>query len=305
MKNNEFYSIENYKEAFSFALQAHGKQETPNGLPYSFHIVSVTNEIINSLFFQKFSFDEANIAIACALLHDINEDTPYKVSNCLLNLENIKIIEKGVEALTKNSSLPKQEQMQDSLNRLKKQPVYVQMVKLADRITNLDPAPLFWNKEKRKKYVDEAKLILDTLGDSNLYLADKLQQKIQNYKIDTVMDKFDNDISDDYLVFYAEDSYLLLDKNHSNYLTTFKALNRLNSYLKKEYNIELFRVNLTNDYFKNIESKDLNKYEKRVSMGYIVQKLNEKDLLNLNKQIDNIVEKYITTVFEGEKCFFI
>lgn len=171
------YSIDDYKEAFSFALQAHKTQQTPNGLPYSFHIVSVANEIINSLFFHKISYEEANIAIACALLHDVEEDTPYKVDKHLLVLDNIDVISKGVKALTKDTNLPKQEQLKDSLERLKQQPCCVQMVKLADRITNLDPAPLFWNRAKREAYVKEAKMILEYLKNSNLYLADKLKKQ--------------------------------------------------------------------------------------------------------------------------------
>jgi (p)ppGpp synthase/HD superfamily hydrolase len=55
------------------------------------------------------------------------------------------IVISGVAALTKDETLPsKQEQMIDSLKRLKFEPKCVQMVKLADRITNLAPAPLLF-----------------------------------------------------------------------------------------------------------------------------------------------------------------
>lgn len=39
-------------------------------------------------------------------------------------------------------------QMQDSLRRIKSQPREVWMVKMADRITNLQPPPGHWSEEK-------------------------------------------------------------------------------------------------------------------------------------------------------------
>ena len=55
--------------------------------------------------------------------------------------------------------LPKDQQIIDSLSRIKKLPIEVWAVKLADRITNLQPPPSYWTTEKRKKYLDQAKLI--------------------------------------------------------------------------------------------------------------------------------------------------
>jgi len=254
----ELYSTKIYKEALAFALKAHKTQTTPNNLPYSFHIVSVANEIINSLSRHHISYDEANIAITCALLHDVNEDTDTKVSKQTLELENIETITAGVAALTKDDTLPtKQEQMKDSLNRLKKMPACVQMVKLADRITNLDPAPPFWNKKKREAYVDEAKTILTALKDSNPYLAKKLQEKIDNYKIE---------YGDDFLVFYTkENNYLILDKSHENYLKTFKAINRLN---KK---IEFFKG------FTNVSKKDIQNFRDKISLDAFTSQVESSD----------------------------
>ena len=175
----ELYSTKIYKDILAFALKAHGEQKTPEGLPYSFHIVSVANEIINSLSMNHISYDEANVAIACALLHDVNEDTDEKVTKYNIEFpdQNMDMVVSGVLALTKDEALgSKHIQMEDSLKRLKELPHCVQMVKLADRITNLAPAPLFWNKAKRQNYVDEANKILKALKDSNPYLASKLKK---------------------------------------------------------------------------------------------------------------------------------
>ena len=291
----ELYNTQIYKDILAFALKAHGEQKTPEGLPYSFHIVSVANEIINSLSMNPISYDEANVAIACALLHDVKEDTPYDVSKYTIEFptNNENIVINGVAALTKDETLPsKQEQMKDSLERLKQMPKCVQMVKLADRITNLAPAPAFWNKAKRKSYVDEAKLILKELGSSNEYLAKKLQSKIESYEIDFVRDSMEFKMIDNYLVFFAEEKQLILDKSHKNYLKTFKAIFSLNEYIAKEYNLELFT------HWKNEEN--INEYKKRIGISYIMEVLNTKDLLDLNKQADDTIEKYFTTILDGE-----
>lgn len=285
VENGELFSTEIYKEAFAFALKAHKTQTTPEGLPYSFHIVSVVLEVINSLSHHSISYDEANIAICCALLHDVNEDTDTRVT-AALDVKNIDLVIAGVQALTKDETLPtKQAEMRDSLERLKQQPKCVQMVKLADRITNLAPAPDFWNKAKRESYVKEAKMILEVLKDSNQYLADKLQNKIDRYEVEK---------GDDFLAFYSDKKQLILDKNHSKYLKTFKAINRLNSYVKKEYALDIF------DNFLHVENKDgLDK--KIVRIAYIVEILTIKSLLNLNKQTDDKIAKFMSIIYEGEE----
>jgi len=285
IQTRELFSTELYKKAFAFALKAHKGQTTPEGLEYSFHIVSVALEVINSLTHYTMSCDDANIAICCALLHDVNEDTKINVTNSL-DVDNVDVVVAGVQALTKDESLEtKHEQMSDSLKRLKKQPKCVQMVKLADRITNLAPAPDFWNRAKRESYLEEAKMIHKELKDTNPYLADKLQKKIECYEVEK---------GDEFLAFFNDEVELVLDKNYLRYLKTFKALNRLNSYVQKEYSINLFESYL----HININDKVS---KKRVGMSYIVKVLGEKNLLNLNRQIDEKIQNYMSTIFDAEE----
>ncbi len=72
--------------------------------------------------------------------------------------------------------------MRDSIERLLTQPYEVQMVKLADRITNLSTPPNHWDNDKIKFYLKESSLILSCLKNSNIYLAKRLEEKIENYK---------------------------------------------------------------------------------------------------------------------------
>jgi len=180
----ELFSVEFFKENLAFALRAHGEQKTPHGLPYSMHLLSVAGEIINAITCEPLSYDESNVAIACALLHDVNEDTTTVITKQSALAGNAEVIAKGVAALTKDKTLPSKEaQMRDSLERLKKRQNCVAMVKLADRITNLGVPPKHWDNEKKRKYLDEAKLILSELGYAHSYLAKKLQEKIEAYSL--------------------------------------------------------------------------------------------------------------------------
>jgi (p)ppGpp synthase/HD superfamily hydrolase len=71
--------------------------------------------------------------------------------------------------------------MEDSLRRIRQQPREVWRVKLADRITNLQPPPSYWTPEKRGKYRAEAVTILDALGEASPFLATRLRGKIEAY----------------------------------------------------------------------------------------------------------------------------
>jgi (p)ppGpp synthase/HD superfamily hydrolase len=82
----------------------------------------------------------------------------------------------GVDALTKDPALPKHERMKDSLRRIQDSPREVWLVKLADRITNLDPPPEEWSLDKRRRYLEEANEILATLGAA----SDGLRRRFEN-----------------------------------------------------------------------------------------------------------------------------
>ena len=170
-----------YQKAIKFAAAKHLEKDQKvlgTDLPYVVHLSNVAMEIMiaasNS---DNFNLD---FAIQVALLHDTIEDT----STDICELENIFGVEiaNGVSALTKNSSLPKEQQMQDSLLRIKKLQSEVWAVKLADRITNLQPTPTHWDKQKKIKYLDEARIILRELKDGNNYLAKRLEEKIAEYE---------------------------------------------------------------------------------------------------------------------------
>lgn len=166
-----------FKRTLDFAAKAHGPQLiTGSEAPYVVHLVKVATEVLRV---ADGTFD-VDLAMQCALLHDCVEDAGVQVER--LRLTFSVAVAEGVSALTKNEALPKVEQMGDSLRRIRLQPREVWMVKLADRITNLEPAPPHWSAEKRVKYRAEAQQIHDALEAGHAGLAARLRQKIAEYE---------------------------------------------------------------------------------------------------------------------------
>jgi (p)ppGpp synthase/HD superfamily hydrolase len=172
------WSIDDFHDALDFAGRAHGDQKVPGTpIPYVVHLVKVATEVIHAWEASK-DFD-VKLATTCALLHDSMEDAG--VTRDALVKTFGEPVAAGVHALTKDEALEKSQRMADSLRRLKQQPRDVQLVKLCDRITNLEPPPHYWPREKRVAYRDEAKVILSELGGAHAGLAKRLQEKIDAY----------------------------------------------------------------------------------------------------------------------------
>lgn len=169
-----------YQKAILFAAAKHAEinQTIPGTkLPYVVHISNVAMEIL--AIGQHPSDFDLGFSIQLALLHDTLEDTSATFEEITATF-GVEVAE-GVAALTKNENLPKEERMTDSLQRIGKLSKEVAAVKLADRITNLQEPPQFWNADKRKKYQQEAQLILDSLKGKNPSLEERLQQQIIAY----------------------------------------------------------------------------------------------------------------------------
>lgn len=173
------WSQDIFIRAFSFAAQAHREQKLPGtDYPYLYHISLVCMEIIAALNSEKGR--DGNLAIQCALLHDVLEDTDMSFEQ--LRSEFGSEVANGVKALTKNRSLSGSARIRDSLNRIVRQPREVWMVKMADRITNLQPPPAHWDEEKIREYREEAILIHEKLREGSPFLAERLRLMIDNYE---------------------------------------------------------------------------------------------------------------------------
>ncbi len=172
------WSQELYIKAYRFAAQAHQGQIYPGtGLPYIMHLSFVSMEILGVLSVEP--GHDGDLAVQCALLHDSIEDTEVTYAD-VASTFGVKVAD-GVQALSKNPALEKSQQLTDSLERIRSQPTEIWTVKLADRISNLQPPPPHWTQEKIIRYRDEAIDIHTALKDASPFLALRLTEKIENY----------------------------------------------------------------------------------------------------------------------------
>lgn len=180
------WSREKYFKALKFAAEAHKDQLVPEtGLPYLVHVSLVAMEILAAL--AKEPVEKPNLAVQCALLHDTLEDT-YVIYDEIVDQFGSYVAD-GVLALSKDGAIGVSEdehkrkwlQLEDSLLRIKEQPKEIWMVKLADRITNLQPPPKGWNDEKIARYKKGAELIYQELASASEYLGQRLNMKIERY----------------------------------------------------------------------------------------------------------------------------
>lgn len=166
-----------YHRALMFAAEAYGTQaRSRSRIPRIVHPVDVANEVVAAWVGGE-SFD-LNLAVACALLHDILEDT--QVTAAQVEAAFNPGVRAGVEALTKNPLLPKKLRMADSLQRILAQPPEIALVKLADRVSNLGQPAGTWPADKRDEYRAEAVQILETLGAASQILSERLYRRIQS-----------------------------------------------------------------------------------------------------------------------------
>ena len=168
-----------YQRAIRFAGERHGDQKMPSSnASYLVHLANVAMEVIFAAP-QSTDFD-LEFAVQVALLHDVIEDTPTTLEEVRGHFS--EPVAEAVLALTKNELLPANEQIPDSLKRIKNLQKEVWAVKLADRISNMQKPPSSWSTEKRRKYLEDARLILQELKGGNAYLENRLALLIENYQ---------------------------------------------------------------------------------------------------------------------------
>ncbi len=196
------WSQDTYIKAYRFAASAHRWQLFPGtSIPYVMHLSFVSMEIMGAIAQGGFeprlrtptprgvgasssspraqSPSDPDLAVQCALLHDTLEDTRVRYEQ--LHAEFGEAVAQGVLALTVNKRLPRSEQMTECLPRILQQPAEIWMVKLADRISNLQPPPRHWSKDRIRDYHREAQVIHDALQDASAFLAERLRTKIKEY----------------------------------------------------------------------------------------------------------------------------
>lgn len=176
---NTAWSPERYTQAYWFAAQAHqGQTIRDTDLPYILHPSLVCMEVMAALRAEPGRNED--LAVQCALLHDVMEDSGVTADQ--LQLQFGSEVAAGVQALSKDPTLPETEQLADSLRRIQQQPPEIWLVKLADRIANLRLPPSRWTPTKIWRYWEDARLIHAQLHTASPYLAGRLAAKTDAYR---------------------------------------------------------------------------------------------------------------------------
>lgn len=170
-----------YQTAIKYAGKLHANQLVPGTIAnYLLHLSNVAMEVMIAYQHQP-DFD-LDLAVQVAILHDSIEDTKATAED-IRERFGAEVTD-SVLALTKDESIPeKPARMADSLRRILLTHREASIVKLADRITNLQPAPAHWDIAKRKAYLEEAKFIQQELAGTHKYLERRVADQISKYQV--------------------------------------------------------------------------------------------------------------------------
>lgn len=189
------WNAELFETLSAFVALEHSQQTynqvSGQKVPYYLHLTQVFSRAVRAAL-DRPELD-VNKIMACALLHDVIEDCAEnqlayeRISGFIRQVCGEDVLN-GVLALSKQDVFDdygvkdKPAMMLDSLERIREQSAEVWVVKLADRICNLQAPPPHWDSEKRQRYVDEARIIYQELHSASPLLAQELQARIDDYQ---------------------------------------------------------------------------------------------------------------------------
>ena len=161
------------RKAFDLAADAHKEQRRRSGEPYIFHPIAVAKIVANDIGLGATS-------IAAALLHDVVEDTNYKLSD----IEELfgKTITRIVNGLTKIAHLQKDKNDSVQSENFRKMlltlndDVRVIIIKIADRLHNMQTME-YMPADKQEKIASET-----------LYIYAPLAHRLGLYNIKTELE---------------------------------------------------------------------------------------------------------------------
>lgn len=157
--------LDDYLAVVTFATIRHGRQTYPGtSLPYTIHLATVAN--LAGEFAAEYRCCDPLVAKKLGWLHDVLEDT--KTTHTELRRRFGRTFADDVSALSKKPQLRKGIRMSDSLARIKMRRREVWLVKIADRICNLEG--IHRNRSGKPPtfavdYLVESRLICRELGE--------------------------------------------------------------------------------------------------------------------------------------------
>jgi (p)ppGpp synthase/HD superfamily hydrolase len=174
--NNETQAI---LSAAHYAAEKHTnhKRKGAAAEPYLNHVIEVAHLVSSAL-----SEPDANLVIA-ALLHDVIEDAGVTAAE--LTERFGQDVADLVLEMTDDKSLAPEERKWLQIENAPKKSVRAQMIKLADKISNLrsilSSPPTDWSLERKREYFMWAKRVVDGLTAPNPALRAEFENAVRRF----------------------------------------------------------------------------------------------------------------------------
>jgi guanosine-3',5'-bis(diphosphate) 3'-pyrophosphohydrolase len=174
--SNEIHAI---FSAAQFAADKHASQRRKGklGEPYINHLIEVAQLVSGAL-----EEPDTNLVIA-ALLHDSIEDVGVTRDELVQRFGSD--VADLVAEVTDDKSLPEGERKRLQVENARKKSVRAQMIKLADKISNLrsilSSPPVDWDFQRKQEYFERAKKVVDGLTAPNPVLQAEFQSTLQKF----------------------------------------------------------------------------------------------------------------------------
>jgi (p)ppGpp synthase/HD superfamily hydrolase len=137
-------------EAVAFAILRHGDQKRPGGEPYLEHLLEATSVLVEAI-----GVTDADI-LRAAVLHDVVEDTDCTLDEVRQRFgERVATLVDWVTKPPRGDGVSREQARAAYLARLGGAPDEAILVKLADRLSNVQRLDTHPRREKATAYYDE------------------------------------------------------------------------------------------------------------------------------------------------------
>jgi guanosine-3',5'-bis(diphosphate) 3'-pyrophosphohydrolase len=137
-------------KAIAFATRCHGSQTRPAGEPYLEHLLEATRVLVEAI-----EVTDADI-LQAAVLHDVVEDTACTLDQVREAFgDRVATLVDWVTKPARREGQNREEARADYLKRLRSSPDDAILVKLADRLSNVQRLDTHPRPDKRRAYYDE------------------------------------------------------------------------------------------------------------------------------------------------------
>lgn len=171
------HEIQTILSAAHYAAEKHVDQRRKGGEPYLNHLVEVAYLVSSAL-----SDSDANV-VAAAFLHDTIEDTGVTAAE--LTERFGRDVTDLVLEVTDDKSLAHEVRKRLQIEHAPKLPVRAQVIKLADKISNLcsilSSPPPDWDYERKKQYFEWGSRVVDGLSAPNTILKEEFEKTYQRF----------------------------------------------------------------------------------------------------------------------------